>query len=137
MGSVELIETVSITVSITPTPQLSRGERQSQPSRPLASARARRRRPALTKALVFAAVPEGYRVFEAPEARRTNPWASPAGSRSRDLATRSTMSVRRGHLPPGAPPPEQAMRFPGRAWLWADTCEVHAEVWDVGLGKTG
>ena len=119
---------VALTLSLSNT-HLSHPPPALAPARSL-SARTRIRHPALTKALVLAAVPEGYRVFEAPEARRTDPWASPAGHKSRDLATRLTMSVRRGHLPPGALPKpytlNQATRFPGRAWLWF-------RVWGLGL----
>ena len=109
---------VALTLSLSNT-HLSHPPPALAPARSL-SARTRIRHPALTKALVLAAVPEGYRVFEAPEARRTDPWASPAGHKSRDLATRLTMSVRRGHLPPGALPKPYTLMSPSAVGCVAD-----------------
>ena len=116
---------VALTLSLSNT-HLSHPPPALAPARSL-SARTRIRHPALTKALVLAAVPEGYRVFEAPEARRTDPWASPAGHKSRDLATRLTMSVRRGHLPPGAlPKPYMERAFPSQGHAAGCCCQRHA-----------
>ena len=125
---------VALTLSLSNT-HLSHPPPALAPARSL-SARTRIRHPALTKALVLAAVPEGYRVFEAPEARRTDPWASPAGHKSRDLATRLTMSVRRGHLPPGALPKPYTYTLhpkPGDAFPRASLAVVQG----LGVGVTG